>query len=434
MSTATAIKTVKLNEEVVREMNLQTFPSVKAKDLFVKTVLKYVDLLPCEVDALLAISRFATKVPGVCWATVATMVADKNTKYGDRAFRKGVAGLRDKEIIIVHETRRIRSGGKGTNIYQLNPDVITKFVPNSSVHIDDSDRVHIADSYRPDGEIPCGTSDETLSREPKKSFKVLSKSLSKDINKSYSYKDADAEEPQNQDCQVEEKAIKEEPKLGDFYNHEIDKYCLAFGVPAEVIKELKPYFRSAEVLDASAEIIKVWKSIKGGLRNVGQKYEDNVDEVIQAIIYAVMKYKQKEVKVSFSACLVGKLKGLIADREKSLAEEYEKQARQERMAMLRKFYGLDADEENTEEEETEQESEEKAVSSALSDRVRVLYKRATIIRRMSHDEAVEAVVEELCVSDNMKPWDARCLVSSVVGVSSAPEEVWGSEDYSFDQY
>lgn len=414
---STAIKTVKLNEQIVREIvkerNLKTFPSYDAKELFVKSVLKHVDLLPCEVDALLAISRFANIVPGICWATIPTMVADKNTKYGDRAFRKGVKGLREKEIIVVIETRRVRSGGKGTNIYQLNADVIEKIVPKSSVQVADSGRVQVADSGRPDAETPCGTSDEAAFSDPKDSFKISSKALSKKEYKSYSYRDAVAEEPQKQNCQ-EEKADKEEKKLGDIYNHEIDKYCRSFGVPNEVIKALKPYFRSTDVLDASAEIITLWKSIKGALRNIGQKYEDNVDEVIQAITYTVMKFKRNEIKKTFGACLVGKLKGLIADRE-------EEQARQEWINQARKFYGLDVEEEYVEEEE----------SDSLSDRVRSLY--AQYVRYMNHDEAFEAVVDDLLASENMKPWDARYLVSSVVGVPSAPEEVWGGFGH-FDQY
>lgn len=418
------IKTSKLNEQIVREMNLQTFKSVKSKDLFVKAVLKHTDLLPCEVDALLAISRYASKVPGVCWATVPTMVADKHTKYGDRAFRKGTAGLREKGIIIVYETRRACSGGKGTNIYVLNPEYITMVSPKSSVQVDDADGVQVGDSYRGEAEIPCGTSDETLSPEAKKSFKESPKNLSKqDNNKSNSNNAVAETESHSENKSLNQEKADSWDILDGRYNEDVAKYCRAYGVPEEVINELKPFV-------STNDIITIWKAVRGALRNLNEKYQNNIEEVTLAIQKAVVKFKRGEAK-EFGAYIVGTLKGLISDREQRLASEYEErirqQEREERRKKLAKFYGLDVEDQSESFGGYVYTEIECQQTDSLADRARVLYAE---YRNQYQDDsrAFEAVVDALLMTTNMPAWEIRAAVTSAVGFDPVcPEFDWADD-------
>lgn len=411
-----AIKTVKLNAEIVKSMNLQTFPNVKAKDAFVDAVIDHTDLLPCEVDALLAISRFSAKVPGVCWATVATMVADPKTKYGERAFRKGIKGLREKGIVIIHETLRACSGGQGTNIYQLNPEYITKLAEEINVQGVDSEGVQGVGSGRADHENPMSDAvSGPVSEGVKNLYKEYPKNLFKEDIKSYSY--SEPTEHSNQ-VEEEEKATKGET-LGDRYNHEVERYCEALGVPADVTKKLKRYF-------PAEEIVSLWKSIKGGLRNIGERYEDNIYEVMNAIDYTVRRYKKGKVD-NFAAYLVGKVKGLIQDRNDRIAEEYAEESRRQWIEERRKFYarflGLSESEQETE-YEGEFFADQEEEGDDLEAFVRRLY--AEMVEKYNDaDRAFEEVVAEVAYKENMRTFDARYYVMGVIGKNPVPVEVWG---------
>ncbi|SDZ05446.1 hypothetical protein [Thermoactinomyces sp. DSM 45892] len=309
------IKTTRLNEYIIRQLGLEVFDSVKAKDLYINTVVKYTDLLPCEIDVLYTISRYSTKVPGVCWATVTTMLKDKHVKVKERAFRKGIRGLKEKGIIIVHETRRMLTGGKGTNIYQFSLEYISSLEPKEGpMQVEGTGRVQVEDAGRKIDETPCPTTDELTNFETKESFNECVTNL-------YNLKD---------------KAISNMPehKMSDdnIYETEKEKYCLASGVPCEVVKELKPYF-------STNEIIGYWKSIKGALRNVGEYYELHVQEVLNAIRKSVAKFKRKEIRTTFGANLVGTLKGMISDKYQALEDSFIEREMEERRA----FYGISSD-------------------------------------------------------------------------------------------
>ncbi|SFX48361.1 hypothetical protein SAMN04487866_10946 [Thermoactinomyces sp. DSM 45891] len=305
------IKTTRLDEHIIHKLGLQVFDSVKSKDLYVDTVVKYTDLLPCEIDVLYTISRYSTKVPGVCWATVPTMLKDKHVKVKERAFRKGIKGLKEKGIIIVHETRRMHAGGKGTNIYQFNLEYISSLESKEEpMQVENAGRVQVEDAGREIGETPCPTLGEPTNFEAKESFNKSLTNLS-NINKAIS--------------NIPEHKVSDD----SIYETEKEKYCLASGVPQDVVYELKPFFQTDE-------IISLWKSIKGALRNVGEHYELHVQEVVQAIRKSVAKFKRKEIRTTFGANLVGTLKGMISDKYQALEDSFIEREMEERRA----FYGI----------------------------------------------------------------------------------------------
>jgi len=464
------IKVNELNERIVRqivkERNLPTFQSVKAKDLFVKMVIKYTDLLPCELDALYAISRYASKVFGVAWATVETLAADPKTKYGDRALWNGIKGLRDKGIVIVIGTRRERSGGKGANIYCLNPEYIEKLASEKSdadhnhdtdqnadvdqhadvdyhdadqdhdvdqnndadrVQIVDSDRVQIVDSDRGEAEIPCETSDETLTSGAKKSSNESPTNLSnqslnlttqekRDKSNSNS-NNANAVAEENSSSEInssKQEEINGWELLDGRCNDKTVKYCRSHGVPEEVIEELRPFVSVGSMMT-------IWNGIKGALENMNEKYEDNIDEVVRAIHRAIRKAKKEgfeSFEKSFEAYVVGTMKLLIEERKQRLAEEYEERIIEQNRAEWRekvgKFYGLDVEGQSKSFGGCVYTKTEPQQAGPLAHRAFVLYAQY-LSQYQDSSRAFERVIDELLMTENIAYWEAHLVAKRAIG-------------------
>lgn len=93
----------------------------------------------------------------------------------------------------------------------------------------------------------------------------------------------------------------------------IEEQARIHRLPIDLLHKLKPYI-------GIEESIKVAKGIRGAIRKLGKKLDDVMDFVIAAIDRAVYKQKQGTIKTTFGACVVGILKGIIADEQKELRE------------------------------------------------------------------------------------------------------------------
>jgi hypothetical protein len=246
-------------------------------------------LTPAAIQTLKIISRFAVKIPGVCWAKIGTIaeIAEKTSRTIHRALNLL------EEIGIIKRIKTIRkNGGYG------HPVIIIQPMPGLSLPDDVTSDVRTEMSHRQEPTNPDKSSDQPAKNDSEtmilktKSFRE-NKNI-KNKNNTYMHK-----------CEID--------------RIELDANFVSKEVPKEFVERVKIAFTKA------IDIERLWHSTKVAFKKVWGPCridEEGMELVFEAWRKTVKKYKQRKIKFSkIPGYYYGTLYGMIYDQRMSIYEK-----------------------------------------------------------------------------------------------------------------
>ena len=240
-------------------------------------------LTPAAIATLKIVSRFAVKIPGVCWAKIGTIaeLAGKTSRTIHRALNLL------EEIGIIKRIKTIRkNGGYG------HPIIIIQPMPGLSLPDDVTSDVRSEMSHRQEP-----TTADTPSDQPAKNdsetmiLKTKSFRENKNNNNTYMHK-----------CEID--------------RIELDSNFVSKEVPKEFVERVKIAFTKA------IDIERLWHSTKVAFKKVWGPCridEESMELVFEAWRKAVKKYKQRKIEFNkIPGYYYGTLYGMVYDQRMSI--------------------------------------------------------------------------------------------------------------------
>lgn len=255
------------------------------------------ELTPTAVNLLKIISRFALKIPGVCWTKIGTLAefAGKTSRTIHRALKQL------EELGIIERRKTIRkNGGYGHPVIIILPQDVTSDVISELSHREKELKTNVS-------------TDEQPKKEPETK---ISKTKPLRVNKN-----------NNNDIRIDEIPIDE-----TFVNKK---------VPKEFVKIAKNGFTALEIED-------LWKRVEIASRKTKYFLMNETEVAIEALKETIKAYKRRRIRKTlggyFYKTTVALMRENIEEYETELAAEYRRQAIKEgKVPSLLTFNWLEAD-------------------------------------------------------------------------------------------
>lgn len=237
------------------------------------------ELTPTAVNLLKIISRFALKIPGVCWTKIGTLaeLAGKTSRTIHRALNQ----LEDLGIIERRKTTR-KNGGYGHPVIIILPQDVTSDVISELSH----------------REEPTKADTSTVEQPKNKPETMISKTKSLRVNKN-----------NNNDIRIDDIPIDE-----TFVNKK---------VPKEFVKIAKNGFTALEIED-------LWKRVEIASRKTKYFLMNETEVAIEALKETIKAYKRRRIRKTlggyFYKTTVALMKSNIEEYECEMAAEKRRQA------------------------------------------------------------------------------------------------------------
>ncbi|QBX91043.1 helix-turn-helix domain protein [Phage Altai3] len=237
------------------------------------------ELTPTAVNLLKIISRFAVKIPGVCWTKIGTLadLAGKTSRTIHRALNQL------EELGIIERRKTIRkNGGYGHPIIIILPQDVTSDVISDLSHRQE----------------PTKADTSTVEQPKNKPETKIYKTKSLRVNKN-----------NNNDIRIDEIPIDE-----TFVNKK---------VPKEFVKIAKNGFTALEIED-------LWKRVEIASRKTKYFLMNETEVAIEALKETIKTYKRRRIRKTlggyFYKTTVALMKENIEEYEAELAAEKRRQA------------------------------------------------------------------------------------------------------------
>lgn len=232
------------------------------------------ELTPTSVNLLKIISRFAVKIPGVCWAKISTLA--ELVGKASRTIHRALNQLEELGIIERRKTIR-RNGGYGHPVIIILPQDVTSDVISKLSHREEPTK-----------------SDTSTDEQPKKEPETeISKTKSLRVNKN-----------NNNDIRIDDIPIDE-----TFVNKK---------VPKEFVKIAKNGFPALEIEE-------IWKRVEIASRKTKYFLMNETEVAIEALKETIKAYKLRRIRKTlfgyFYKTTVALMRENIEEYEAELAAE-----------------------------------------------------------------------------------------------------------------
>lgn len=240
-------------------------------------------LTPAAIQTLKIISRFAIKIPGVCWAKIATIA--KLAEKARRTIQRALDLL--EEFGIVKRIKTIRkNGGYGHSVIIIQP------MPELSLPDNVTSSVTSEMSHRQEPTNPDVSSDQQAKNDNETKISKTAYLENKNIkNNTYMHK-----------CEID--------------RIELDSKFVSKEVPKSFVERVKIAFTKA------TDIERLWHSTKVAFKKVWgpcRLDEEAMELVFEAWRKTVKKYKQRKIAFSkLQGYYYGTLYGMVYDQRMSI--------------------------------------------------------------------------------------------------------------------
>ncbi|MGG3737231.1 helix-turn-helix domain-containing protein [Aeribacillus pallidus] len=240
------------------------------------------ELTPAAILTLKTISRFALKIPGVCWAKISTIasIIEKSSRTIHRALKQ----LEDLGIIERLKTIR-KNGGYG------HPVIIIKPIPGLLL---------------PD-HVTSDVTSEMSHRQNTTNTDMTSVQSAKNDSETEIFKTESLRVNKNNNTYMHKREIDE---------IELDSNFVSKEVPGEFVKKVKIAF------DKAKQIERLWHSTKVAFQKVWGPCridEKSLELVFEAWNKTVKKYKQRKIEFNkIPGYYYGTLYGMVYDEKMSI--------------------------------------------------------------------------------------------------------------------
>ncbi|GIN93281.1 hypothetical protein J22TS1_43320 [Siminovitchia terrae] len=264
---------------------LKTFEDKHELDNTVRSFLYHFkhEITPSAALTLKTLSRYAVKIPGVCWAKVGTLA-----QIIGKASRTIQRALKQLEYLgIIERIKTIRKeGGYGHPVIVINkmshlvlPDNVTSGVTSEM-------------SPRQESRKLCEAKDEQPKKEPEtKIFKT----------KSFREKKNDIRNPDTEQIRLDETFV--------------DKR-----VPKEFIEQAKYGFNAIE-------IDKLWNRVRIAMKKINYTIMNETEISIDALKQTIKRYKENSIRKEFGAYFYTTVKIMLQKDQEEWDREYEAEKR-----------------------------------------------------------------------------------------------------------